>query len=343
MANVRAFLDFDSATFRDVVKYSNGQLSFVRDHFMKSNFTWLVRDDFEPEVQGILLRMSDDMTCWDAKRVRPNMDFLMEAVGQDGVIAGTFNGVSFEVSPQEFFDKLLLPEWTGDNIGDGWKALGEKVGYTSSAATVYVQDRYVLANREGWKASLESTLVSHVMDIVEVNGVESLHAILVFEAINLPAPRDGEAWRPYHYVKEATRKLDWLVEKMTAELSSLGCKFSLQAHMIHRNKGSQYHDRYLVWNQFTLSMGTGLSVQNEAVRLWYNVGKADNIDLTTGQVGRFWRHLEQDEEEEKRLEGDWGYHGVCRPIKTMEFNFIGNWAYPWKKRERLNWPAFNIS
>ena len=79
------------------------------------------------------------------------------------------------------------------------------------------------------------------------------------------------------------------------------------------------------------------------MRLWYNIGVADNVDLTSSQIGRFLSDLEEDSikeikliEQGKCLE----FHGKGRP---SFMNFICNWAYPWKKRERLNWPVFNIS
>ena len=340
MANVRAFLDFDNATFREMVSYSTNQVKYVQNHFLKSNFTWLVREDFDPEIQNILFRMSDDVECWDAKKEKPDMEFLLEATGKEGVISGTFNGVHFELNPKGFFDELLLPEWTNNNVVDDWRSLGRKVGYTSKAATLYVQDRYILANDEGWRESLSSTLVAHAVDVVEKNGVEDLHLVLVFEKVNLPPLETGESRPLRDATAEAMKKLDWLSNELTGELSDFSCRFSMQAHMVNRKKGKQYHDRYLVWNQFTLSLGNGVVVENEKVRLWYNVGKADNIDLTKRQVGRFWRHFEEDLANEPKLKGMRGYHGVGRP---SFMNFSCNWAYPWKKRERLNWPAFNIS
>ena len=342
MANVRAFLDFDNATFREMVRYSTNQLRFVQDHFMKSNFTWRVRDDFDSEIQSILLRLSDDAQCWDAKREKPDMEFLLEATGTEGVISGVFNGVPFELNPQGFFDELLLPEWTNNNVVGDWKELGARVGYASANSTLYVQDRYMLANREGWKESIQETLLAHVRDVVDVHRLESLHLILVFEKVNLPESEGDDLRKPRDFTDEASRKLDSVNEMFVNDLNDLGCRFTMQAHMVHSKKASKYHDRYLVWNQFTLSLATGVVVPNEKVRIWYNVGKADNVDLTRGQVARFCDHFSEDIQEESSLRGNWKYHGVCRPVK-MSFNFICNWAYPWKKRERLNWPAFNIS
>ena len=342
MANVRAFLDFDNATFREMVRYSTNQLRFVQDHFMKSNFTWRVRDDFDSEIQSILLRLSDDAQCWDAKREKPDMEFLLEATGTEGVISGVFNGVPFELNPAGFFDELLLPEWTNNNVVDDWKELGGKVGFTSTNSTLYVQDRYVLANADGWKEALSDTLIAHVMNLVDVHRVENLHLILVFEQVNLPesdSSKEKKQWAGSY----ATVKLDWLYKTFINGLNELGCRFTMQAHMLQRRGSSRYHDRYLVWNQFTLSLAAGVVGQNEKVRLWYNIGKADNVDLTSGQIGRFLSDLEDDSTKERKLveQGKClDFHGKGRP---SSMNFICNWAYPWKKRERLNWPAFNIS
>lgn len=318
---VRGLLKFDEKTASALLK-AVSQYKSLRSYVHCCNLTWRIDEGISRELRSILARLSESNDGWRLVEQIPNgRNFLMTAWGENGAVSGRYNGQDFQVDMDGFVD-LLMPDLIQRNLRHDWQVLGTEVAFSREKAMVYVQDRYIIAE-SNWRELLMEGLVSHVSHMVKANSMVAVTLILVFQTVKL---EDKES-RLSDFQKEANRRLKWLFRTLEVELAQCSCSFQMSAHMVNGRVGPLYHDRYLVWDHYSVELMKGLSSSNGRVRMWYNIGRSDDVGLSNEQLERFHGHLNEDHNE---------------PIFRKR-NFVLHNYFPGGTVLDLKWPTFNIS